>query len=78
MPDFRESVEAARGALNAARAALRDELAAYPTPVSGCDAQYNHLIAEDRRIADALAVLDTPYFVATPRQQAAGERVESR
>lgn len=71
-------IDTAIGALATARAALRAELAAYPTPVSGCDAQYNHLISQDRRIRDALAVLEAPYFVATPRQPEQGSRVESR
>ena len=32
--------------LQAQRAALNEEIAAYPAPVTGCDAQFNHLLAQ--------------------------------
>ena len=37
---------AAELALVAARHALNAEISSYPTPISGCDAQFNHLLAE--------------------------------
>ena len=64
--------------LRQARHLVEDELRAYPTPVSGCDVQYNHLIGLRGSIGEALEALKTPHFVATPRIQEPGARVESR
>ncbi len=64
--------------LEMARQAITDELRDYPTPVSGCDVQYNHLIGLRGSISEALAVLEAPRFVVTPRIQEPGARVESR
>ena len=61
---------------------IRDELDAeirgYPTPISGCDAQYNHLIGRRNAVTAAIAALRTPQFVATPRTPFEGAGVESR
>lgn len=72
------ALDRARDALRAAQTALLDEIRTYPTPVSGCDAQYNHLIGQRGAIADALRALDTPHFVPTPRTLSPGAGVESR
>ncbi len=39
------AIETAHRLLATARDALDAEIRDYPTPVSGCDAQYNHLLA---------------------------------
>lgn len=57
----------ARAALEAARAELDHEIRSYPTPISGCDAQYNHLLAERRRVHAALAALAAEVHIPTPR-----------
>ena len=57
----------ARAALSAAAAELDAEIHAYPTPISGCDAQYNHLLAERRRVRWAIEALDAPVHIPTPR-----------
>ena len=57
----------ARMALAEAAAELDAEIRAYPTPVSGCDAQYNHLLAERSRVRRALDALDAPVHIPTPR-----------
>jgi hypothetical protein len=66
-----ESYDSLRGAaetaLVGARAALDREIAEYPTPISGCDAQFNHLLAERRRLSAALQALGQEVFVPTPR-----------
>ena len=64
--------------LRRANGLIHQELHDYPTPVSGCDAQYNHLIGQRDVIDDAIRTLATPRFVATPRVQEEGARVESR
>lgn len=56
-----------RVALTEAAARLDAEIHTYPTPVSGCDAQYNHLLAERRRVRRALDALDAPVHIPTPR-----------
>ena len=67
-PDFSPGPTArARAALESAAAELDAEIHAYPTPVSGCDAQYNHLLAERRRVRCALEALDAPVHIPTPR-----------
>ena len=73
-----DHVATARQHLEAARALIQDEMRAYPTPVSGCDAQYNHLVGLRRSVADALRILDTPRFVATPRTPDPLAGIESR
>ncbi len=76
--DVQDSLTIARAELELARRLVHDEIRDYPTPISGCDAQYNHLIGLRGSIADALRALEAPRFVATPRQMTPGERVESR
>jgi hypothetical protein len=78
MPDFPDLKAEAEAALRRARTALTEEIAAYPTPISGCDAQFNHLLAERRRLTLALQALESPVFIPTPRTPHADAGVESR
>jgi hypothetical protein len=57
----------ARDVLVRARLDLDREIRNYPRPVSGCDAQFNHLLAERRRAANALAALDEDIYIPTSR-----------
>ena len=57
----------ARTALQRAMEDLTAEIRGYPTPISGCDAQYNHLLAERRRVHAALQALDEDIHIPTPR-----------
>ncbi|WP_108835470.1 hypothetical protein [Tateyamaria sp. Alg231-49] len=68
----------ARSELATAQRLLAAEISAYPTPISGCDAQFNHLLAERVRIADALSQLNASVFVPTPRMPTPADRMESR
>jgi hypothetical protein len=80
-PDFPSPDAAladADAALRRARAALVAEIAAYPTPIAGCDAQFNHLLALRRQVSEAIRALETPVFVPTPRSPHPGAGVESR
>jgi hypothetical protein len=61
------SIRTARQHLATAREALDAEIRSYPTPISGCDAQYNHLLAERRRVHGALQVLEADIHIPTPR-----------
>lgn len=38
--------QAVQDRLEAQRAALNQEIAAYPGPIAGCDAQFNHLLEQ--------------------------------
>ncbi|MEM9796183.1 MAG: hypothetical protein AAF919_06825 [Pseudomonadota bacterium] len=73
-----EALTIARAELHAARSWLRDEISTYPTPISGCDAQFNHLLAQRRQIAMALDALEAEVFIPTPRIPDRGARPESR
>ena len=73
-----ECLTVAKAELNMARQLLQDEIRDYPTPISGCDAQYNYLIGIRTSVCDALRALDGPSFVATPRTPAPNAGVESR
>ena len=67
MLDQTSPVAEARAALERAQADLTAEIRAYPAPISGCDAQYNHLLAERRRVHAALQALDEDIHIPTPR-----------
>jgi hypothetical protein len=64
--------------LEAARSVLQQEITTYPTPISGCDAQFNHLISERQKVTNALAALREQPFVPTPRSPDLGAGVERR
>ena len=51
----RSALHDARRCLERRREAIRAEIAAYPMPIPACDAQFNHLLDERRRIARRLA-----------------------
>jgi hypothetical protein len=63
-----QSVRTARHCLVTAREALDAEIRDYPRPIAGCDAQYNHLLAERRRVRFALAALNAEVHISTPRE----------
>ncbi|NNU81705.1 hypothetical protein HMH01_14790 [Halovulum dunhuangense] len=57
----------ARDAVEDARQQVLREIVDYPRPISGCDAQFNHLLDLRRRLETALAVLERSVFVPTSR-----------
>lgn len=75
---YDDRISEAREALVAARHALHSEISSYPSPISGCDAQYNYLIGLRGSVADALRALEGPAFVATPRTPEPHAGIESR
>lgn len=52
-------VNAARAELKEAKAQLTREIRRYPTPIAGCDCQFNHLLAQRTKITAALRALDS-------------------
>jgi len=75
---FADCLTVARAELVTAQRLLGREIRSYPTPIAGCDAQFNHLLAQRTRISDALAQLDAPVFVPTPRAPAPDAGIQSR
>ncbi|MEL6264682.1 MAG: hypothetical protein AAFR52_03390 [Pseudomonadota bacterium] len=78
MASYEDSLADARDALDEARRRITAEISGYPGPVAGCDAQYNRLLEDRRRITAALTMLETQFFVPTPRQLAPGQPIEQR
>lgn len=75
---YESAVAVALSELLVARALLTEEIASYPTPISGCDAQFNRLLSDRTRIANAIHAIEYQPFVATPRQLEPGASIESR
>ena len=67
MLDTLSATARARTVLIDAKSELDQEISGYPTPISGCDAQYNHLLPERRRVHAALRALDEDIHIPTPR-----------
>lgn len=68
----------AKAELRMAHRLIQNEIREYPTPISGCDAQFNHLVGLRGSISEALHALDAPSFVPTPRTPFPEAGVESR
>jgi hypothetical protein len=49
---------ALRRRLEQQKDAVADEIAAYPRPIAGCDAQFNHLLERRRALWEALSSLE--------------------
>jgi len=67
MPDV-TPIEKAQDAILAAQREIALAITSYPAPISGCDAQFNHLLDCRRRLERARIELGRPEFVPTPRQ----------
>lgn len=79
MPDdFQTSIRSAHQNLTHARHLLSSEISDYPTPIAGCDAQFNHLLAERQKVLEAIRLLESTVFVPTPRSPSEFSGVESR
>jgi hypothetical protein len=78
MSDYDTLREEAVAALRIARARLAADIASYPAPISGCDTQFSHLLAERKRLSRALGALEAEVFVPSPRRPAPARGIESR
>lgn len=76
--NYDDCILVARSELMLARRQLNDEITNYPTPISGCDAQFNHLLAEREKVRQALRALGRTIFVPTPRALTPLSGIESR
>jgi len=75
---FSNCIHTAKAELLTAKKLLNAEISAYPAPIAGCDAQFNHLIGERQKVLDALRTLEDVVFVPTPRSPTLEAGVESR
>ena len=75
---FNDCVLAAKAELTATRHLIQVEISKYPCLIPGCDAQFNHLLAERQRVTTALRALDEAIFVPTPRTPTPQAGIESR
>ena len=73
-----EEIDTAARELKSALTRIQEEIAAYPTPIAGCDEQFTHLLETRIRVQNALNCLGTEVFVPTPRTLSPGAGVESR
>ena len=69
--NFEDSVAQATASLKRAQSTLISEIKNYPTPIAGCDVQFNHLLEEKARVNAALDALSTQIFTPTPRRLSA-------
>ena len=76
--DYESAIDDAFDGLLQARTRLNRAISAYPTPISGCDAQFNRLLSDRTRINQAIRAIESQPFVATPRQLEPGLAIESR
>lgn len=67
-PEQKRELDKAVKALESAQRLLGTEIASYPTPISGCDAQFNYLLSQRAMISNALHALASPPFIPTSRQ----------
>ncbi len=51
-------LETARAALRAAQVAINREIGAYPAPIPACDAHFNGLLEERRRLSRSIRDID--------------------
>jgi hypothetical protein len=66
--EISECIALAKTELQVARQKIAAEISGYPTPIAGCDAQFNHLLAQRYKVNAALEALNTDPHVPTPRQ----------
>jgi len=76
---FSNCIHTAKAELLTAKKLLNAEISAYPAPIAGCDAQFNHLIGERQKVLDALRTLEdrechTPHDIAV----SVGSRIHRR
>ena len=75
---YQMSIGAARAALAAAGTAPQSEISAYPTPIAGCDVQFNQLLADRQKVTEALRALEGTVFIPTPRTPTEHAGIKSR
>ena len=78
MNSYAECLDMARQEFKLVQAALRRDMAEYPTPIAACDGKFNHMHDQSERVRNALAALEVPIFIPTPGKPVPGRSIESR
>lgn len=78
METYADCLALARTELLQADRLIGEDIRAYPTPISACDAAFNGLLADREKVHRALLALSTEIFVPTPRTPMPQSGVESR
>ena len=64
---YESAIKTAAFELRKAKRLLAGEIARYPTPISGCDAQFNRLLSDRKRVADTIRSIESQPFIPTSR-----------
>jgi len=75
---YESSLNAALSELLIAQRQVGKEISNYPTPISGCDAQFNQLLSDRSRIVNTINALKLQPFVPTPRVLEPGLHIDNR
>jgi len=78
METYADCLALARTELLQADRLIGEDIRTYPTPISGCDAAFNGLLADREKVHRALLALSTEIFVPTPRTPMPQSGIESR
>lgn len=65
---YETALNSALSELMKAQQLLAKEIASYPAPISGCDAQFNRLLSDRVRITNTLRSINSQPFVPTSRE----------
>ncbi|NOX50333.1 MAG: hypothetical protein GXP16_07335 [Gammaproteobacteria bacterium] len=65
---YEVALDSALEKLRAAKILLGTEIVNYPTPISGCDAQFNRLLSDRTLIFNAIYAMEHQPFIPTSRQ----------
>ena len=71
--NYQRSIATAFEELLQAQKEIGKQIASYPNPISGCDAQFNGLLSDRVRVLKAIKSLESHPFIPTPRQLEPGE-----
>jgi len=64
---YEVALKSALSELRKAQRLLAKEINGYPTPISGCDAQFNRLLSDRARITNTLRSINSQPFIPTSR-----------
>ena len=77
MNGYAECLDIARQELKLTQAAMRREMAEYPSLIAACDGMSNHLLGQSKRICNPFAALKVQIFIPTPGRLVPGRSIES-
>lgn len=66
MAKYQSCITDAKATLEKAAHLIGLEISNYPSPIAGCDEQFNHLLAERNRVRDARQALSESITILGP------------